>query len=561
MKRIRFLGDCGDGSGSKRRQVQRACDSCRKGKRKCRHGPHNGYEQKDAGQVVTSTANSPGDRDRLHSPEQPPQKPANYAENGQSSSSASASRFSVPFAGPSSAHALLLSACLSPSVVRTGAEIDPACQLPRSRALRPSFQDMRAPPSERRPGVAPDYLPMVVRAVLPYLEIECLQVLPPQQDLDALVRIFKQEVHPILPIVDFSTKALADPVNGENPATIILRQAICLATCKSPSARQHLNLPECEDERFSLKKPRDFADRLFGALKIALDIGLVSDRLELIQVLGLMTVHSYGPDGDDEVARLCGQAVHYAYSAGLHYPSRPEDPISEVRRVEVLCSLFALDKIIAMITGRPAMIRSSEVCLPTPDDEVFKALSPGLRLLFRLSQMLDRVLDLYRPRLPDENAREECIWGATWLEFEDLARECDAQAMQPPLQACLEVLYHIIGVISYRPAQTTATESRFSESKPSPMMRSSKVRHKYCAQQISVLLGSETSKFPFIPYAASLSLTVALCNVRQTALESTRRIAKEEVERNLGLLGKLEEIYWHAESAGIVGRQIYQSLE
>ncbi|KAI1385002.1 uncharacterized protein F4822DRAFT_380028 [Hypoxylon trugodes] len=566
MKRIRFLGDHGNGNGAKRSQVRRACDACRKGKRKCRHVPEGTSVQSEEDMVnetmiaeVLLDDRNPPEPETYQLPDLPNFK-GTYGEN-QQSSLVSSPRPVLPFTGPSSARSLLLSAYVAPNTVGPSpVEMDGAYNLPHSRLLRPSFQDMRAPASERRPGVRPGYLPMVVRAVLPYLEIECLQVLPPQPDLDALIQIFKEEVHPILPIVDFSTRALTEPANRENPASIVLRQAICLAACKNDSARQHLHLPDCEEAPTPSYTPRLFADRLFGVLKIAQDIGLVDDRLELIQVLALMTFHSYGIDGDDEVARLCGQSVHYAFSVGLHYPSRPEDPIPEIRRVELLCSLFALDKIVAVITGRPAMIRSNEICLPAHNDDVLKSISPGLALLYRLCQMLDRVLDLYRARAPDELAREDCIWEASWPEFDDLARECNIQVLQPSLQACLELFYHTIGIISYRPPQAPIGEERTSETTPLPTIQSAKIRNKYCAQKILLLLSMGTSKFPFVPYAASLSLTVTLRNMQQTTLESTRMMAKKDVETNINLLEGLIDMYWHAESAATIARQIFQTL-
>lgn len=441
-----------------------------------------------------------------------------------------------------------------------GIELDAERQLPRSRILRPSLQDMKAPASERRPGVAPEYLPMVVRAVLPYLETECLRVLPPQQDLDSLIQIFKQEIHPILPIVDFTTTALAEPVNREDAASITLRQAICLAACKNTSAKQYLNLPKCENGPIAQRTPREFADATFSALKIALDIGLVDNRLELVQVLALMTLHSYGPDGDDEVSRLCGQAVHYAYSAGLHYPSRPESPLSETRRMEILCSLFALDKIIAMVTARPTIIRSNEICLPAENDDTLRTLPPGLQLLFCLCQRLDRILDLYRARPPHEMEKEECIWETSWQGFEDLARDCNAHTMEAPLQVTLELLCHSMSVISYRPPKALPIDHQAPEITPSPSIQSSKMRQKYCAQQVCLLLEQETTMLPFIPYAASLSLTVALRTIRTTILESRKRIAKKDAEKSLQLLDRLADIYWHAESTSMVGRRILQSL-
>ncbi|KAI1459125.1 hypothetical protein F4805DRAFT_102495 [Annulohypoxylon moriforme] len=570
MKNIRFLGDGGDGCGSKRKQVRRACDSCRRGKRRCLHVPGSDAPiQKEEGAIKKPriAIDLPDCLVNIHAahhqPQESPGARETHEQHQHSSSSITTSGPTVPFAGPSSAHSLLLSACKASNMVASGIDLDAAYKLPYSRILRPSFQDMRAPPSERRPGVGPGYLPMVVRAVLPYLEIECLQMTPPKRDLEALIQIFKEEIHPILPIVDFNTRSLTEPPNGDNPASIVMRQAICLAACKNESARQYLNLPGHENGDTLAHTPRTFADLLFGSLKIAQDIGLVGDRVELVQVLALMTFHSYGPDGDDEVARLFNQAVHFAYSAGLHYPSPPESHVPEARRVELLYSLLALDKIIAMTSGRPTIIHSSEICLPAYNDAVMDTLSPGFRLLLFLSKMLDQVLDLYRAQPTDEIAKEKCVWEASWPEFEDLAKECKIQTMKPSLQTCLEVLYHVIGVISYRPPQLPHPENRIESTSnitPLPIIQSAKVRHKYCAQKTSFLLSLGTSKLPFIPYAASLSLTVALRNMSQATLESTKMMAKDDVERSLGVLEGLKETYWHAESAGVIGRQIFQSF-
>ncbi|KAI1802677.1 hypothetical protein F4811DRAFT_528490 [Daldinia bambusicola] len=561
MKRIRFLGDPSDGSGSKRKQVKKACELCRKGKRKCSHGVGDEppAQQEGAKHPITMAVSDLLDAQFPVTGQQAPESfEAREIDNDnlETLSSVPTSRLTVPFAGPSSAHSLLS------AYANLGIEMDPARQLPPSRILRPSFQDMRAPPSERRPGVAVGFLPMVVRAVLPYLEIECLQVLPPKPDLDAIIEIYKHEIHPILPIVDFGTQALLDPVSRDSPATIIFRQAICLVVSKSPSARQYLNLPESEDGQYTLMTPREFADRLFGVLKIAQDIGLVEDRLELVQVLALMTFHSYGPDGDDEVARLCGLAVHFAYSSGIHYSSRLGDAISEARRVELLCSLYSLDKIVAMISGRPAMIYINEMYLPPKDDASMKTLSPGLALMFRLCQMLDRVLELYQARPPDETAKEDCVWEASWPEFEELVKDCKAQTIHPSSQASLELLYNVIGVISYRPPQIETVEASVTQSTSSiTEIRSSKIRHKYCAQRILSLLDLDVSKLPFIPYAASLSMTVALHSLKQTSLETTRKVARDDVERSLRVLDELAETYWHAEQASGVGRQVLQTYD
>ena len=570
MKRIRFSRDRdGTGDGTKRRQVKRACSKCRRSKRACRH-------VLDSEQINHTSALLSADGSRPSQAETSaltlgdgvldplsrgaPQVRGSHLEPSQQTSfhSRSAADLPIPFAGPSSARSLLLStsgAQVMGENLESGANAE---GLPYARRLRPSLQDIKAPPSERRPGLAPDYLPMVVRAVLPYLEAECLEPLPPQENLDALMQVYRQEIHPILPIVDFSTPTLSGPVRRDDPTSVLLRKGICLAACKNSSARLHLYLRDEEGGPFVIQTTRTFADRLFDSLKIALDIGLVDDRLELVQLLALMTFHSYGRDGDDEVARLCGQAVHYAYSVGLHQPSSGVAAVLAPRRLELLCSIFALDKIIAMISGRPTVAREGDMYFPPDEDEVWSSVPSGLRALFRLSKMLGRVLDLYRAQpLPDQQV-EEYVWDASWLDFEELAKECGLESLPFPLQATLELLYHTVSVMSYRSARTFDSQHDADRSRPfpSPELRFAKCRHAHSSQAILSLPIPDLSMLPFIPYAVSISLAAALRAADQAVLESSKKRARENMVAGLAVLEELADRYWHAESFSHTARQL-----
>ncbi|KAH9906167.1 hypothetical protein F4778DRAFT_635009 [Xylariomycetidae sp. FL2044] len=565
MKRIRFAGDGSTGNSQKRRQVRRACDMCRKGKRACKHVLDHPED-----------LSGPTDEDQTPYPvpsgfQGLPALPSLPTDLGRLSRAQPASALTATFSGPSSARSLLLSA-FGDRLVRENVLSED--QLPQSRLLRPSLQDIRAPSSERRPGVGPGYLPMVVRAVLPYLEIECLKNLPPEEDIKSLKEIFMAEISGMLPIVYFREDPTERPINQDVPGTIMLRQAICLAASKSASATPFLRLPqEDEDGRFVLHSPREFADRLFGSLKIGLDIGLVDDRMRLIQVLALMTFHSYGPDGDDEVSRLCGQAVHYAYSLGLHRSPRaderyPLQDTSERRRIEVICSLFALDKIVSMITGRPAHMYECDIALPAVDDhESWKTQHRASHILHKLCRMLDRVLGLYRPGA----SAETHAWEESWPEFESLVRGCDQSytpGLSPHTESCLEVLYHTISVLSCppdkpsRPSSSTAnTEGRDSSSANLHRTRSQELRVRYSAEQIPLLLGMCDTGFLFVPYAAFLSAQVALRTLQDTCLETVRRRARTTIETNLEILDSLAERFWHAESAGRLGHQTFRKIK
>ncbi|KAI1415880.1 hypothetical protein F5Y13DRAFT_139483 [Hypoxylon sp. FL1857] len=67
----------------------------------------------------------------------------------------------------------------------------------------------------------------------------------PLKNADVPRRIYKQEAHPILCIVDFSTWLPAEPADREKPAMIVLRQCLNPATYKNASIEQHLNISGC----------------------------------------------------------------------------------------------------------------------------------------------------------------------------------------------------------------------------------------------------------------------------------------------------------------------------
>jgi hypothetical protein len=126
-----------------------------------------------------------------------------------------------------------------------------------------------------------------MRAVLPYLETESLAIIPPQTDCFALLTIYKRIYEPILPIVDMDM--LISPRVNESTITS-LKQAMCLVVCKCPAAKQHLRLKG--DGNGELLSSDVFADKLLGALKINLDVGLVQNKTALVQILLMMTFHA-----------------------------------------------------------------------------------------------------------------------------------------------------------------------------------------------------------------------------------------------------------------------------
>ena len=99
----------------------------------------------------------------------------------------------------------------------------------------PTLQDFRASNDQLRPGVPVGYLPMVSRAVLPYLEIESLLIIPDPAACHALIATFMTKFHQFCPVVDFLMLERSDVPESTK---IALKQAICLVASKDLSTKQ-----------------------------------------------------------------------------------------------------------------------------------------------------------------------------------------------------------------------------------------------------------------------------------------------------------------------------------
>jgi hypothetical protein len=120
------------------------------------------------------------------------------------------------------------------------------------------------------------YSPLVQKVLLPLLIEECLSVVPPQSELQALCNIYFRKNHPIFPVVDKAAFGSMDPTQ---PASILLKQGICLVASLNVDARSYLRLQDTS----STLSHREFGKRLSAAMRTSVDIGLVTEKIVLIQ--------------------------------------------------------------------------------------------------------------------------------------------------------------------------------------------------------------------------------------------------------------------------------------
>lgn len=429
----RFVINENNGTGQKRKQTPNACARCRKQKRKCRH--HDDHSVDRTVQTAQNLINaritegnallSPrASHDSLGAPALEAGSEPTVSNGHITKPAFHTKRISFPYMG-STEPSMFLRSSVAPHI-DTDAELRPSSE--HRWNLRPSLQDFKFG-EEIRPGHPPN-MPMVVRAVLPFLETEVLSVLPPQAHCEKLLHIYTVRIHPLLPIVDLGIFQMEGLTSW---ARINLLQAICLVASKDCSAKTHLVLPTSP----APLDHRAFADRLFAALKLSLDIGLVQDRLILIQVLALMTFHSYGPDGNDEIARICGQAVHYTFSCGLHVlPPRPT--LHDTQSKALCCCVWVLDKLTALITGRPFWMDERDIGFSLK--LTCQEQGPGFRVLSHVVRLLKNVMDLRQPGFREKSRASK----RKIISFENVVLLEHAECIDENLLGMLSGHYDIV---------------------------------------------------------------------------------------------------------------------
>jgi len=209
---------------------------------------------------------------------------------------------------------------------------------------------------------------------------------PPRPNLDALLSLYVESVHPIYPLLDTHTISLFKTPDSIPP---VLLQSILLVASRHPKAADHLVLPPTN----ALLQPREFASTLYIRITALLHAGKEKDRLRLIRVYGLLSLHSAdGPNGNEVASMNLGTAIHHAHSAGLHLKRNRSGGKGET---ELWWCLWALDKLQAAINGRPVLVRGEDASIDIPSEGEGTVI---FHTMVKLAGLLERVIALYRPR-------------------------------------------------------------------------------------------------------------------------------------------------------------------
>lgn len=412
---------------------------------------------------------------------------------------------------------------------------------------------------------------LVSNVLLPWLLDQSLRLLPDQESFAALQKIYKTEVHPIFPVVDFDMPLAASTTTDVSPSKILLMQAVCLAAAPSPRARPHLKLPLLSE---SVQNPTDFISYLSQAILTSLDLGTSRDKLVAVQAFSVLSLFSQLSNDNHSSAEHCARAVSYVQTMQLHLDTSKFRKDHNVA-TRLFLSVWALDRLNAAFHGRPVLMQERDfgrdmMSSVHQQDSCFQ-------LFLVVVEHLDRIIDLYRPSTGTPND-----WMDDFPSFEDLIIRAGSQRVPGYLigkfyadssaflelkssmsavqlltityAATVEVLYHAVVMLSCR------FNSLDEPDRSSP----ASARQNFAASRVIAIVGSEFSEdivlLPFVPYAVSLCLRVSYRELRLSKVPLLRARSRRQLLTTCALLRRFST-FGSAETMADLAEQTVREMD
>ncbi|XEV06995.1 hypothetical protein FSHL1_012282 [Fusarium sambucinum] len=558
----------------KRKQVQHACASCRKKKRRCVHAENAVEEttvsppevqvqvQNETHQqsrsaslplnVPLSTRTALPDHNHVSPSARQPSLHLQYGtvptpprrESAGTPKTQSSSRF----VGDLNPEGMFMEATGSASVRETSQKGDVGIWLSSTTTTNSGSQGQAGSSSQFITSRPP---PIMDQFLLPFVKEHCLPCLPPEHDFRKLRRLYLDRIHPILPIIPESSLDVVAPPD-DDPATIVLRQLVCLAAATDPSMSSHLHLQNRGEELLTCQ---DFIQSLSSAVRAILETSIITDRVLHIRALVMLSLYTQ-PSSSEEAdlpAQLGGRAIHHIQTLGLHL-LRYDAPNCE--ELETLfCAVWAVDRINAAAYGRPCLMHERDIGANL--DGCIKKRPPCFRLFLSVIQWLDQVIELYRPGPSAEASGLDKIAYIDLPVLEAMIVNADALKVPSPLIATIETFYHAVIILSCRlprPGTLTAASTL-----PPP---SANARRSLAAERIAcAVLRDHLSPMPIVPYAVCLALSVEYRKMRHSRLPMFRARAMHAFRRNCEMLRKFGDYFWSANVVAGLGERVLKEME
>ncbi|KAI1112571.1 hypothetical protein F5Y14DRAFT_421602 [Nemania sp. NC0429] len=542
---VRFVESDTTGLPLKRKQVAHACEKCRRRKKRCVHtDPKAHGDPASVGSPSKSSGTeksqpSPSNRSSKSTPSLAtgdPQPASPAPQEGEADKQGEARSSTTLYDGlnPEAIIMDVTSLCSRQEVPpASGVGIWQTSIPPRPSSQIPSIPSGQS--SSRR---------AVQDMLRSYLWNHCLPCRAPSTEYAVLRRIYFEKIHPLFPIFeDPSVCAVPD-----EPTDILVQQVISLAAAADPEAVQHLRV----SPNGPLLSRQEFCACLSNCVLTTLDAGIVTDRIWLTRLSAALSLYTQPTSVEeaDTPTLLNSRAVHQMHTLGLQMGIDVGHQKKDTVRT-LFCCLWALDRLTSAFYGRACLIHERDVAWNI--DECIRAQAPPFRLLLMIINLLDQVIGAHRPgtRPPKPVLIELPI-------FEQMVLDAEALRMPSPCLASLEILYQSVAILSTQ-SLGDVTASPLADA------AATNSRKSLAADRITSIIGEEfagqLSYMPFIPYGATLSLSVSYRNMRHSKVPMFRNRGKQAFRKNTLLLKSMNDMFWKSKTMVSMAEQVLNEMD
>lgn len=242
---------------------------------------------------------------------------------------------------------------------------------------------------------------------------------------DGLVDIYFEHMDTCLPLVD---KQQFLNLHRQGQAPTLLMHAVLLAASRHSQAQTYI------------QNLRQFAASTASKIRALLFAEVEQDRLTLVRVYALVSLHAEGPDGAEQGCSDLQHAIHYSISLGIHH-DRPF--INKTSLKQLWWSIWCLDRLNSLINARPVIIDSRDVEVSKLDD------NSQLSRLVSILETHSTIMNLYRGRNSDVSMK-------TVTELDITRHKLQPLDTDTPF---LQLVCHTLLLLSYSQTITISTST------------------------------------------------------------------------------------------------------
>ena len=361
--------------------------------------------------------------------------------------------------------------------------------------------------------------------------------------LGPLIDIYFKKIHPILPLLD-EDEFRQNHAGGIVPEPLV--HAMCLVAAKDSEAGSHLKLSDSP----STVQTRQFCSILHGSIVGALKVPVRFEKVTLIRILALTSLHSEGADGAEEASLMLSQAMHYAQTLGIHLGQQAATPAgNELVMKRLFWCLWIMDRSSAAMNGRPIIMSDIDIAI-----EPFAAREsgfPGFEAWLKISHILNKVIDLYRPT----NDMSVTGWEEPFPPLEEMIDQVGGWKLPASLLATIHLFYLTVGILSHR---TRGIKELIS-------VQHSHVRQRLLTIEVIRLMYAPKSQtlhpLPLLPYAISVALSVSYHHLRQSQFEHQQADARNDFRVACKVLQELRKTWSSADVMATLAKKVFDQLE